>query len=267
MPSPRTSTWPTSPSRCTAAASCRPSAGGDGTWLSQAVDQIAAAGLATSDIAADLRQVALRPVFTAHPTEAARRTVLTKIQQIAALLDEWDRARPATARPTALAERRVRRRLEELIDLLWQTDELRVARPDVIDEARNAIYYFDALHRDAVPQTLEALTDELARLGVELPLDARPAHASARGSAATATATRTSPPSHAARCSRCSTTTPSATRCALVDELRDELSSSVRIAGVTAELESSLAADLERLPRARARATGASTPRSPTGSS
>ena len=63
---------------------------------------------------------------------------------------------------------------EELVDLLWQTDELRVARPDVIDEARSAMYYFDALHHDAVPDTLEALTDELARLGVELPLDARP---------------------------------------------------------------------------------------------
>ena len=72
------------------------------------------------------------------------------------------------------AQRRVERRLEELIDLLWQTDELRVAKPDVVDEARNAVYYLDELHRNAVPDTLETLVDELARLGVDLPVEARP---------------------------------------------------------------------------------------------
>ena len=99
-----------------------------------------------------------------------------KIQQIARLLDEWDRALgPGDGPPDRVAERRVRRRLEELVDLLWQTDELRVARPEVIDEARNAVYYFDALHRDAVPQTLRAFTDKApTRLGLELPLDAHP---------------------------------------------------------------------------------------------
>ena len=98
--------------------------------------------------------------------------MLTKIRRIAALLDELGprAARLATRWPSA----RVQRRLEELVDLLWQTDELRLARPEVIDEARNAMYYFDALHRDAVPGTLEALSDELARVGVELPIDARP---------------------------------------------------------------------------------------------
>ena len=219
----------------------------DGTWLSQAVDQIATAKLAPSEIAADLHQVALRPVFTAHPTEAARRSVLTKLQQIAGLLDEWDRALgPGDDPPDRVAERRVRRRLEELVDLLWQTDELRVARPEVIDEARNAVYYFDALHRDAVPRTLREFTDELARLGLELPLDARPlAFGTWIGGDRDGNPHVTSQTmldvlalqhEHAIR---------GALR--VVDELRSDLSSSVRIAGVAAELESSLAADLENL--------------------
>jgi len=219
-----------------------------GTWLSQAVDRIAAAQLAPGDIAADLRHVALRPVFTAHPTEAARRTVLSKTQQIAALLEEWDGALGPEGEATDPAsERRVRRRLEELVDLLWQTDELRVVSPEVIDEARNAVYYFDALHADAVPRTLEALTDELARLGVELPLDARPLtfgtwiggdrDGNPNVTAETMLEVLALQRDHAIR---------GALR--VVDELRRDLSSSVRIAGVTDALAASVAADLARLP-------------------
>ena len=38
--------------------------------------------------------------------------------------------------------------------------------------ARNAVYYFDALYREALPGVLEALAEELARLGYELPVPA-----------------------------------------------------------------------------------------------
>ena len=214
-----------------------------GTWLSQAVDRIAASGDAGPELAGDIRHLGLRPVFTAHPTEAARRTVLAKMREIATLLDEWDGAR---RHGDAVAGRRVRRRLGELVDLLWQTDELRLARPDVIDEARSAMYYFDALHRDAVPDTLEALGEELARVGIELPLDARPLTFGTWIGG-----DRDGNPN----------VTPEATLDVLalqhdhaignaldvVDELRRDLSSSVRISGATAELEASLAADLERL--------------------
>ena len=65
-------------------------------------------------------------------------------------------------------------RLEELIDLLWQTDEIRVARPEVLDEARNAVYYFDELAAGPIPDVLEELARRLAPLGVEPPLDPAP---------------------------------------------------------------------------------------------
>ena len=67
----------------------------------------------------------------AHPTEAARRTVLAKLRELARLLDELEAAGDDEA-----ASARTMARLEELIDLLWQTDEIRVARPEVLDEAR-----------------------------------------------------------------------------------------------------------------------------------
>jgi phosphoenolpyruvate carboxylase len=217
-----------------------------GSWLAQAVDRIAAAGVGTGELTADIQHLAVRPVFTAHPTEAARRTILVKLRRIATLLDEGDRAvDPA-------AQRRVRRRLEELIDLLWQSDELRVSRPDVVDEARNAIYYLDEMHRDAVPETLETLVDELARLGVALPVEARPLRfgswiggdrdGNPNVLPATTLEVLMLQHEHALR-----------DALAMIDELRADLSSSVRIAGVTAELEASLAADLERLTELDAR--------------
>ena len=212
-----------------------------GSWLAQAVERITSAAVSPGELSADIAHLALRPVFTAHPTEAARRTVLTKLRQVATLLDERERAVGETA------QRRVERRLEELIELLWQSDELRVAKPDVVDEARNAVYYLDELHRNAVPDTLETLVDELARLGVDLPVGARPLRFGSwiggdRDGNPNVLPTTTLDVlalqhAHALR-----------DALAVIDELRADLSSSVRITGVTAQLEASLAADLERLP-------------------
>jgi len=219
-----------------------------GTWLSRAVDRIADAGVSPGELAAELGRLAVRPVFTAHPTEAARRSVLEKLRRVAGLLDESSRAVGSDGIPTdPVRERRIRRRLEELVDLLWQTDELRIARPDVVDEARNAVYYFDELHRHAVPHVLEALVEELARLGLDLPLDARPLEFGSWIGGDRDGNPNVGPESilevldlqheHAIR-----------DALALVDELRVDLSSSVRISGATPELEASLARDLESLP-------------------
>ena len=66
------------------------------------------------------------------------------------------------------------RRAAELVDLLWQTDELRLDRPEVIDEARNALYYLDDLAHGPVAEVLDDLSLALASIGVQLPADARP---------------------------------------------------------------------------------------------
>ena len=72
----------------------------------------------------------VRPVFTAHPTEASRRSVTYKRNQIADLL-------VARTDPRATDDdlARIHRHVGEAIDLLWQTDELRRNRPAVHDEA------------------------------------------------------------------------------------------------------------------------------------
>ena len=100
-------------------------------------------------------------MFTAHPTEVQRRTTLDKLRSVAALLEEADTPRRNL-------------RLEAAVDLLWQTDELRVERPEVIDEARNGIYYLEGLTSAAVLDVLEELEEQLAPWDVELPLTTSP---------------------------------------------------------------------------------------------
>ena len=55
----------------------------DGGWLDQAAKRIAEQGVPAEEIAAAARRLAVRPVFTAHPTEAARRSILSKLRQLA----------------------------------------------------------------------------------------------------------------------------------------------------------------------------------------
>ncbi|MEU3554617.1 phosphoenolpyruvate carboxylase [Streptomyces fragilis] len=135
----------------------------EGSQLARTADRLKDADPA--HLRETVRNLNIRPVFTAHPTEAARRSVLNKLRRIAHLLEtpviEADRRRHDT-------------RLAENIDLVWQTDELRVVRPEPADEARNAIYYLDELHAGAVGDVLEDLTAELERIGVELPDETRP---------------------------------------------------------------------------------------------
>ncbi|GAA3336861.1 hypothetical protein GCM10020358_11030 [Amorphoplanes nipponensis] len=120
----------------------------DGGWLDQAAKRIAEHGVPADEIAAAARRLAVRPVFTAHPTEAARRSILSKLRQLADSLDGEAAAAVLYGASDTTASTR---RFAELIDLLWQTDELRLDRPDPTDEARNAVYYLKDLYADAAP--------------------------------------------------------------------------------------------------------------------
>ncbi|MEU1355767.1 phosphoenolpyruvate carboxylase, partial [Streptomyces cinnamoneus] len=184
------------------------------------------------------RHFSVRPVFTAHPTEAARRSVLNKLRRIAELLDG----------PTTGGDgRRTETHLAETIDLLWQTDELRVARPEPTDEARNAVYYLDELHRSAAPRVLEELTEELRAAGIALPAGTRPlTFGTWIGGDRDGNPNVTPDVTWNVLLLQHEYGIDNALR--VVDDLRGALSSSVRLGGATEELLASLRTDLELLP-------------------
>jgi phosphoenolpyruvate carboxylase len=122
-----------------------------------AVETLAAWGLSAEEAAETIGEVAIRPVLTAHPTEAKRRTVLTKLDRVAGALGALD-AEHVTPEHRAHLERY----LAEEIASLWLTDATRVRPPSVIDEVRNGLYWIDAVLFDLVPRLHRDLRDAFA---------------------------------------------------------------------------------------------------------
>ncbi|MDX2042562.1 MAG: phosphoenolpyruvate carboxylase [Acidobacteriota bacterium] len=98
------------------------------------------------------------PVMTAHPTEAARRTLLEKHRRLAGLLSALDETNLPERRQTDLKSQ-----LAAEVESIWQTDEVRHTQLQVLDEVNNALYYFDATLFDSVPTLLEELEFQLGK--------------------------------------------------------------------------------------------------------
>ncbi len=111
------------------------------------------AGISGETALAALREIKIMPVFTAHPTEVARGTVLLKRRRIAERLERLDRL-PLTSAEAEECENAIRAE----ITALWQTDEVRPAKPTVNDEIRMGLRYFRLSLFEALPK----LYDEVA---------------------------------------------------------------------------------------------------------
>ncbi|MCX4474347.1 phosphoenolpyruvate carboxylase [Micromonospora sp. NBC_01655] len=215
-----------------------------GGWLDQAAKMIAERGVPAEEIAAAARRLAVRPVFTAHPTEAARRSILSKLRAIA---DELDAETANAILYGASDEGPANRRLAELLDLMWQTDELRLDRPDPTDEARNAIYYLRDLYAEAAPQVLDDLADTLRTLGVETSPTSRPlTFGTWIGGDRDGNPFVT--PAVTREVLRIQHEHGIAATEAAMEHLINEVSVSRRLRGVSLDLSASLAADLDALP-------------------
>jgi len=111
-------------------------------------------GIGASEALEWLRRVLVVPVFTAHPTEAARRTVMFKRRRIGEFLEALDRI-PVPEQDLGILEQLV---LAEITGL-WQTDEVRSRRPTVYDEIKMGLDYYDV----SIFETLPGLYREISQ--------------------------------------------------------------------------------------------------------
>ncbi|MDB6127629.1 MAG: phosphoenolpyruvate carboxylase [Verrucomicrobia bacterium] len=126
--------------------------------IEAAVQELKHRGVGVPAMQALVDRLAIELVFTAHPTESKRRTLLTKLQRLAEILRV--RAQPELTADSALLEPDC---VEREIASLWLTDRSRVARPEVADEARTGLWYFDTTLYDTLPRLQADMERALAR--------------------------------------------------------------------------------------------------------
>ena len=122
------------------------------------------AGMSAEQALTALRQIKVVPVFTAHPTEVARRTVLTKRRRIAKFLEQLDRL-PMPGSEALETENAIAAE----ITALWQTDEVRVQKPQVTDEIRMGLDHYPMSIFESLPRLYTEMREAFKEVyGLEL---------------------------------------------------------------------------------------------------
>ncbi|MBA3850045.1 MAG: phosphoenolpyruvate carboxylase [Opitutus sp.] len=120
--------------------------------LAAAIAELKRRGVPAREVQALLDRLAIELVFTAHPTEAKRRTLLTKLSALAEVL-----------RRTPVGEMAASPAIEREIVSLWLTDRGRPSPPTVIDEARTGLWYFERTLYHVMPELQRDLAAALAK--------------------------------------------------------------------------------------------------------
>jgi phosphoenolpyruvate carboxylase len=125
--------------------------------IADCIARLQSDGLSLEQTLQLIASMSIEPVFTAHPTESTRRTILRKQQQIAE--DLLDRMNPTSTR-AELATLWARVRLE--ISSIWQTEEHPREGLTIADEREHVLFYLiDILYR-VVPVFYEEIEAALA---------------------------------------------------------------------------------------------------------
>lgn len=117
----------------------------EGSFL-RTVQELKEEGYSAQDVQLIVNEMMYEPVFTAHPTEARRRTIMDLQRRIFLLVDGFYDGGLIGEEEQALW-----RRVKSEIHLMWRTNEVRNAKPSVEDEVSYGLYYFRASLFEAIP--------------------------------------------------------------------------------------------------------------------
>ncbi|MGA2536310.1 MAG: phosphoenolpyruvate carboxylase [Terracidiphilus sp.] len=132
--------------------------------LAGTLSEMRRVGIAGDEALDWLKRVLIVPVFTAHPTEVARRSVMFKRRRIGDFLATLDRI-PVPEQDLARLEQMV---LAEITSL-WQTDEVRSRRPTVYDEIKMGLDYYDVSIFETLPSLYREISEALqSSYGLEI---------------------------------------------------------------------------------------------------
>ncbi|HEX7013395.1 MAG TPA: phosphoenolpyruvate carboxylase [Steroidobacteraceae bacterium] len=137
----------------------------------EAFNKLKAHGLSLDDVRRLMIEVWIEPVFTAHPTESTRRTLLRKQQKIAQLI----LGREGLSRSNAGQTRTVLERIRSEITSGWQTAENSRERLTVADEREHVLFFIGEILYQIVPAFYEEIEGALEQVygpearNVELP--------------------------------------------------------------------------------------------------
>ena len=126
--------------------------------FAQVVAAAAEAKVPAAEIHALLEHLRVRPVITAHPTEAKRVTVLEKHRRIYRRLVDLESPRWTPRERQGLIDG-----LRNEIELLWLTGELRLQKPTVPQEVFWGLHFFNETLFEGVPDLLEKVERVLAQ--------------------------------------------------------------------------------------------------------
>ncbi|MCG6158174.1 phosphoenolpyruvate carboxylase [Rubinisphaera margarita] len=121
-----------------------------GESIAAAVSELAEQGLSASEMQRWLDRLKIEPVFTAHPSEAKRRTTRQLLRRIRQLLPEIGADAPVDVEPEIVAD----------LTVLWQSDLIRPERPPVMSEVSRGLYFASTLW-DVVPRVYQELRGAL----------------------------------------------------------------------------------------------------------
>ena len=126
--------------------------------IEAAVMELKAAGVEAEEMQRLVDRLGIELVFTAHPTETKRRTLLAKLRRLAGILRA--RAQPESTPDSSVLDAET---VEREIASLWLTDRSRTVRPGVRDEARTGLWYYDMTLIETMPRLQLDMERALAR--------------------------------------------------------------------------------------------------------